>query len=64
MRWVMLIGGVLIAVIGSVWTLQGLNVMGGSAMSGSRTWAVIGPLVVIGGLALVVLGARRARAGR
>jgi hypothetical protein len=28
-------------------------------MSGSATWAIIGPLVAIGGVALIVLSRRR-----
>lgn len=51
--------GVLLMIIGAVWTLQGLNVLGGSAMSGVTLWAVIGPLVVVGGLTLALSGRRR-----
>ena len=31
--------------VGALWTFQGLGYVGGSAMTGVRTWAVIGPLV-------------------
>lgn len=51
--------GVLLVVVGIVWTLQGVGVLGGSAMSGVTTWAVIGPLVAVGGLVLAVSGRRR-----
>lgn len=50
--------GLLLVLIGLVWTLQGLNVLGGSAMSGVTLWAVIGPVVAVLGLTLA-LGARR-----
>jgi hypothetical protein len=50
--------GVLIALVGAVWTLQGLNVLGGSAMSGATMWAVIGPVVILVGVAMVVAGNR------
>ena len=49
-----LIGGILLIAVGLVWTLQGVGVLGGSVMSGSITWAVIGPVVAIAGLYLVL----------
>jgi hypothetical protein len=59
--WVSVVLGVLLALAGLVWSLQGFNVMGGSAMSGKTMWAVIGPIVVVVGLVLVVLGGRWVR---
>jgi hypothetical protein len=58
MRW-WLVAGVLLVVMGGVWTLQGLGVVGGSVMSGDRTWAVIGPLVAVAGLVVIGIGVRR-----
>ena len=52
------VGAVLI-LLGATWTLQGLGVVGGSVMSGVTLWAVIGPIVILGGLATAVLGIRR-----
>jgi hypothetical protein len=41
--------GVLLVVVGAVWFLQGIDVLGGSFMSGQIFWAVVGlPMVVIG----------------
>lgn len=51
--------GVLLVVVGAVWTLQGLGYVGGSAMSGVALWAVVGPVVVILGLLLAVRGGRK-----
>jgi hypothetical protein len=51
------LGGVLV-VIGLIWFLQGIDVLGGSAMSGVTLWAVIGPVVAIAGAALVWRGLR------
>ncbi len=62
MRWVGLVIGILALLIGSVWTLQGLNILGGSVMSGRTIFAVIGPIIAIVGLVLVVVGARARRA--
>jgi hypothetical protein len=50
--------GVVLVLIGIVWTLQGLDILGGSGMSGVAIWAVIGPFVALIGV-VVALGARR-----
>jgi len=55
-----LVLGVVLVVVGAVWTLQGVGVIGGSAMSGVTLWAVVGPLVAIAGVA-IALPARRSR---
>ena len=57
MRWAWLIVGVLAVLVGAVWTLQGLNVLKGSVMSGGTMWTIIGIIVAIVGLALVGIGA-------
>ena len=44
--------GLLIAVVGAVFTLQGFGVLGGSFMSGSATWAVIGLVMVAAGISV------------
>jgi hypothetical protein len=61
--WLLLLLGVVIAVVGVVWALQGFDVIGGSPMSGVTLWAVVGPIVAVVGLALVALGLRTARRG-
>jgi hypothetical protein len=53
--------GALLVFMGAVWTGQGLGYIGGSFMSGSTTWAVIGPIVVLLGLFLVSQGFRAGR---
>ena len=45
-------------IAGVVWTLQGLGYLKGSVMTGVTVWALIGPVVAIGGLALTVTGLR------
>jgi len=59
-RRVSLVIGVVLVLIGIVWTLQGLDILGGSGMSGVGIWAVIGPFVALIGI-VVALGARRRR---
>ncbi len=51
--------GVLLALMGLIWALQGLNVLKGSAvMSGKPLWAVIGSLVAVLGVFLVTRAVR------
>ena len=54
----LVLGGVLV-VMGLVWFLQGINVLGGSAMSGVTLWAILGPVVAILGVVLIVRSRRR-----
>jgi hypothetical protein len=66
-RKLLLIGaGVLVVAVGIIWTLQGLDYIKGSGMSGTRFWALIGPVVAVIGLAMIVAGirGRRAAGGR
>jgi hypothetical protein len=63
-RWILMVVGSLMLVLGLVWTLQGLNVLGGSAMTGQTVWVVVGPIVAIAGVVIVGLGVRRGTARR
>ena len=51
--------GVLMVVVGAVWTFQGLGYLEGSPMSGVEIWAVIGPILAGFGVALAYVGLRR-----
>ncbi|WP_395728422.1 hypothetical protein [Nakamurella sp.] len=54
----LIVAGVLI-VIGAVWALQGVGVLGGSVMSGNSTWAIIGPILIVAGIVVGVVALRR-----
>jgi hypothetical protein len=57
--------GLLAIVLGALWTLQGLGILGDSKMSGKEVWAFIGGAVAVFGLILVVIGERvRSRSKR
>ena len=58
MRWIWVIVGVLALAFGVLWTLQGLNIVTGGAMSGQGLFVIIGPIVALVGLALVFIGLR------
>jgi hypothetical protein len=51
--------GVFVALFGLLWALQGFGVVGGSFMSNNTTWAIIGPIVLVIGIALVFVAFRR-----
>ena len=55
--------GVLLILVGLIWTLQGLGYLAGSVMTGVTFWAIVGPLVAIIGV-LVVARAVRSRQPR
>ena len=59
MKWVLIILGILILLLGVVWALQGVNVLTGSQMSGHRRWIAIGGVLGILGIVLIVVGARK-----
>ena len=53
--------GLVVVLVGLVWTAQGIGWLGGSPMTGKTLWAVLGPLLALGGVAMVVTGLRRRR---
>ncbi|MGH3259040.1 MAG: hypothetical protein ACRDOU_27190 [Streptosporangiaceae bacterium] len=55
--------GLLVAVAGVIFALQGVGDIGGSGMTGSTFWAVAGPIIALVGLATAAFGLRR-RAAR
>jgi hypothetical protein len=61
MRISLNIAGVVLVLIGSIWFLQGINVLPGSFMTGEIRWAVYGGIAVITGIVLLVKANRRRR---
>lgn len=59
MRWILIVLGVIMMLMGIVWTLQGANVLLGSPMSGDPFWLVVGIAVALVGAALTSFGWRR-----
>jgi hypothetical protein len=53
--------GALLVIVGLVWFLQGIDVLGGSGMSGKTLWAVVGPIVAIVGAGILVSALRTSR---
>ena len=59
MKTVLIVLGVLVALAGVLFTLQGFGAVQGSPMSNTTTWSVLGPIVALVGIAIAFAGARR-----
>jgi hypothetical protein len=58
MKVLLTVLGALLILTGSVWFLQGINILPGSFMTGQIQWAIYGILAVIAGAGLVLYSAR------
>jgi Ca2+/Na+ antiporter len=58
MRYVLLIVGGLMILMGGVWLLQGVSILPGSFMTGQMFWAVMGAVFLAFGGLLVLAGLR------
>ena len=59
LHWALLGVGVLLDFIGTIWLLQGVNVLPGSFMTGQPFWAGAGIACMLVGMGLVILAIRR-----
>lgn len=59
MKIVLNIVGALLVFIGTVWFLQGINILPGSFMTGQTRWAVRGGIAVVAGIILLVSANRK-----
>ena len=62
MRWGPTVLGLVMIGTGGVWFLQGIRILPGSFMTGSRFWAIVGALIALAGIAILWGPARRRRA--
>lgn len=59
MKIVWTVIGVLLFLLGALWTLQGINILQGNFMSGRILYAVLGLILVALGIVMVVFTNRR-----
>ena len=59
MRIALVVVGVVVTLFGLLWALQGFGVVGGSPMSNTTTWSIIGPIVALIGIAIAFGATRR-----
>ncbi|MBA8881276.1 hypothetical protein [Phyllobacterium myrsinacearum] len=57
MKIILSIVAILLIIMGGIWALQGLNLIGGSFMVGQTRWLYIGLLTIVIGAVLLVFTA-------
>jgi hypothetical protein len=64
MKMFVSIASVVMVLLGTVWFFQGIGVLGtdGEGMTGDQTWAFVGPVFAIAGIALFLWNRKRAAA--
>jgi uncharacterized membrane protein len=55
--------GIVLVLAGGVWFLQGIRILPGSFMTGSRFWMIVGALLMIVGIVLLLRPGRRPAGG-
>jgi len=58
MRLLIVVLGIVVLLMGSVWALQGAGYIPGSFMSNNPTWIWIGAPTAVAGLVIIFLGLR------
>jgi hypothetical protein len=58
-KLILSIVGLALAFVGIIWFFQGIGLIKGSFMTNNLLWAIIGPLAVIAGVALLWYSNRR-----
>lgn len=61
MRIAMVVLGVLVALAGLLFALQGFGAVAGSPMSNTTTWSVLGPIIALIGIAIAIAAWRGRR---
>jgi drug/metabolite transporter superfamily protein YnfA len=51
--------GLILALFGLIWALQGFGVLGGSQMSNTTTWSITGPITALIGIVVAVISWRK-----
>ena len=54
MRLARIIVGIILVLVGAVWSLQGANVFAGSVMSGHSQWLYVGIVLIVIGVVVLL----------
>ena len=54
MRLARIIIGIILVLVGAVWSLQGANVFAGSVMSGHSQWLYVGIVLIVIGVVVLL----------
>ena len=55
---VIVVLGVIVALAGLLFALQGFGAVSGSPMSNTATWSILGPIIALSGIAIAFAGWR------
>ena len=61
MRSAVVLVGVIVALAGLLFALQGFALVSGSPMTNTTTWSILGPIIALIGIAIAVAGWRGRR---
>lgn len=61
MKIALLIVGLLVIIVGALWTGQGLGIVPGTFMYNNQNWIYLGALTMIVGIGILYVGNRRFR---
>jgi hypothetical protein len=61
MKWILNIVAIVLLLFGTVWILQGLNILTQGFMAGHIQYAILGVVVDVVGIALLVFANRRGK---
>jgi hypothetical protein len=56
--FILIVVGVLVALSGLLFALQGFGVVSGSPMTNTTTWSILGPIIALIGIAIALCGWR------
>lgn len=59
MKIILSLLGILLILVGTLFVLQGINILPGSFMTGQIQWAVFGTLAIFAGVLLLLFANRR-----
>ncbi|GFG49474.1 hypothetical protein CQY20_22675 [Mycolicibacterium agri] len=57
-RVIVVVIGIVVALFGLLFALQGFGVVGGSPMSNTTTWSILGPIIALIGVAIAFSAGR------
>lgn len=63
MKWLLDIVGIIVALLGVLWILQGTNIVPVGFMAGQMQYALLGIIAVVVGVGLIVFANRRQARG-
>lgn len=61
LRFIVLVVGIVVALFGCLFALQGFGVVQGSPMTGTTTWSIAGPIIAVVGIGIAVFSRRMGR---